>query len=184
MDLEKNKEPDLYSIKEELDNKGIFLTYNGPFNQNLVIELVDLIKIKLGSIASTRVINKIVTIFIEQTQNVIRYSECNISGLGCGTGSGICAIGISNKKYFVTCGNFIHKDLKNNLKDKLDALVLLNKGELTALYKKQKKKILEPDSKGAGLGLIDMASKSCKPLNYQFTDVDNEHCFFRITVYI
>ncbi len=184
MDAKNISKTNLYSLKRELDKNGIFLTYDGPVNQNLIIELIDLIKAKLEPIAPTSTVIKIVTIFIEQTQNIIKYSIEHNSEIDSDTGSGICVIGKQKEHYFIMCGNLIEKTSKSALKKQLDKLIVMNKDELAKLFKKQKKKTMTPESKGAGLGLIDMACKSRKPLDYVIEDVDNNHCFFSITVYI
>ena len=56
--------------------------------------------------------------------------------------------------------------------------------ELKRCYKQQLRKPREDGSRGAGLGLIDMARKSCQPLQSNLTPLSDQQSFFCITATI
>ena len=49
----------------------------------------------------------------------------------------------------------------------------MNKEELRALYKEQLRAEPEEGSKGAGLGFMEIARRASKPIEFDFTDVDD-----------
>ena len=51
---------------------------------------------------------------------------------------------------------------------------------LRALYKEQLRGDPEEGSKGAGLGFMEIARRASKPIEFDFTDVDDKHAFFTL----
>ena len=49
----------------------------------------------------------------------------------------------------------------------------MSKDELKALYKEQLRAEPEKGSKGAGLGFMEIARRASKPIEFDFTDVDD-----------
>ena len=56
--------------------------------------------------------------------------------------------------------------------------------ELKAFYKEQRRLGPDDESKGAGLGFIDMARKASEPIAYQIIDAGNGAAFFTLKVII
>jgi len=55
-----------------------------------------------------------------------------------------------------------------------------NKEELRALHKEQLRAMPEEGSKGAGLGIMEIARRASKPIEFDFTDVDDCYAFFTL----
>ena len=71
------------------------------------------------------------------------------------------------------------------MKKSIDNINSLNKDDLNALYKKQIREGTLSEKGGAGLGLIDIARKTGRQLDYQFLPLeDNENYFFLLKVRI
>lgn len=64
----------------------------------------------------------------------------------------------------------------------LEKLRGLDKAGLKAVYKEQSRKPREAGASGAGLGLIDMARKATRPLEYSLRAVDDTYFFFSLEV--
>ncbi|WP_042695872.1 DUF6272 family protein, partial [Azospirillum sp. B506] len=64
----------------------------------------------------------------------------------------------------------------------LDRLRGQDKAGLKAIYKEQSRKPREAGASGAGLGLIDMARKATRPLEYSLRPVDDAYYFFSLEV--
>jgi hypothetical protein len=58
----------------------------------------------------------------------------------------------------------------------------MSRDELKVYYKECRKKKKTDSVKGAGLGFIDMARKSSRPLDYSITPIDGENSFFTMKV--
>jgi hypothetical protein len=62
----------------------------------------------------------------------------------------------------------------------------MDKDQLKKFYQEKIREPLEKESKGAGLGLIEIARKSevFQPLRYYFTTIDDCSCFFTLSVFV
>ena len=58
----------------------------------------------------------------------------------------------------------------------------MNKEQLRALHKERLRAGPEEGSKGAGLGLMEIARRASKPIEFDFADVDDKHAFFTLKV--
>ncbi|MFK5969728.1 MAG: SiaB family protein kinase [Candidatus Marithrix sp.] len=176
----------LYSFKEECDKQGILLSFYGSFSQELLVEIGDTLKnrMKIESLNPAKM-TRVFAMFIEQVQNIIHYSAERFSDKDLNGGSlsnGIVVVGYKNDYYYVVCGNKINKKDIEKLTNKLTVLHNMDKIELKSFYKEQRKK--EPITKGAGLGFIELARKSAKPIDFDFQSIDEQFSFFSLKTYI
>ena len=56
----------------------------------------------------------------------------------------------------------------------------MNKEELRALHKEQLRAAPEEGSKGAGLGIMEIARRASRPIEFDFADVDDYYAFFTL----
>jgi hypothetical protein len=177
----------LYSIKETLDNKLIFFCYYGPVYQNILIEFGSLLKKKMNiEKASLTTISSTFSMLIEQSQNIIHYSaEKTITGKQSDNNQkdlsiGIISAGYEDGHFFIQCSNMIENNKISKLKKHLAALRGMSRDELKKSFRTQRKMKPEKDSKGAGLGLIEVAKRACSPIEYSFAKSDGNFSFFSI----
>ncbi|MCP4105464.1 MAG: hypothetical protein GY749_08000 [Desulfobacteraceae bacterium] len=78
----------------------------------------------------------------------------------------------------------IENEKVERLRSKLEKLKIMNKEELKQYYKEQRKKEPKEGSKGSGLGFIDMAKKSSKPIEFDFKKIDDKVSFFSVEIII
>lgn len=173
----------LLNFKDECSKQGVLLSFYGFLSQELLVEIGCTLRFRMEieNIPPTK-ITKIFAMFIEQTQNMVHYSAEKISNIDGGLGNGIVIIGHRDGHYYVLCGNKI--DINNIvlLTEKLSVLCDMNKDELKSYYKEQRRK--RPLAKGAGLGFIELARKSTKPIDFNFQPVDEQFSFFSLKTYI
>ena len=178
---------DSYKLKTEFDNSGMFLAFCGPLSQELLVEIGDTLrnKMKLEE-AGLSTTTKIFSMLVEQAQNIIHYSSEKVpeNELGTGLSSGLLITGYDNGHYYVLCGNKVNNETVELLKGKLVTLRNMDKDELRRYYKEQRKKNTPEDSKGAGLGFIELARKSVKPIEFSFQPIDEHFSFFSLKTYI
>lgn len=177
----------LLDLQKLLQNYGVLISFSGRFTQTIIEELGDAVKkyLETEAISQTDTYN-VFSVFIEQTQNIKNYgSQQSESPKGERiANSGIVAIGKSDDGYFVSSGNLIYKQDVEALSTKIDEIAGQDKAGLKKLYKEQMKKAIPPGSTGAGLGLIDMARRASKPLQYSVVSLDDEISFFTLKVYV
>lgn len=153
---------------------GVILSYNGPFIQEIIEELTIIIISKLQHHAKVIPINKYLNLFIELSQNILRYSADSISNnIGNMVSNGHILVGLQSSNFYIISNNPIKGKHEIFLKDKLTTLEKLSKDELNEMYKIQLKHIKDHDSKGAGLGLIDIFRKA-DIIGHGFTPLDND----------
>lgn len=175
----------IYAFKEMLKTEGILYCYSGLFTQGIIEEISEILKHKIEhDTQNINITQKIVTIFIEQVQNVLIHCDDKIFD-NCkdkGYPTGIVTIGVLNDAYYIICGNTIDIMKKPGLTNKITYLNSLDKESLKNLYKEKLKGPRPEESKGAGLGFIEIARKSNQPIEYHFHDLDKQHTFFTIKV--
>lgn len=178
---------DLYDFSRTMDAKGIMFCYAGPISQGVLEEIGAVLKHKMElEDEKMTVTQKVFGIFVEQVQNIMNYSvERRIDDtVNREMPSGIMVLGKKNSNYFTLCGNLIENDSKTNLQNWLEKITHMDKEELKKLYKERLRGTPQPNSKGAGLGFIEMARKSSKPIEYNFKLVDDRFTFFSYKISI
>jgi hypothetical protein len=173
----------LYYFKSDLDQQGIFFCFSGPMSQTLLMEVGDTLRNKMAKEqTSPSTILKVFAMFIEQVQNIIRYSaeEVIFDESSGGLRNGIVVVGYENGHYYVLCGNMVENEDVSFLSEQLQKLQIMNKEQLKTYYKEQRKKAPHEKSKGAGLGFIELARRSVTPIQFDFRNIDEKHSFFSL----
>lgn len=168
-----------------LTDKKFVFCYNGYLSQQIVHSMTDMLKQKMIETGPS-IAPKILYIFVEQAQNIVRYSAQKIGEADRASrlGYGSLAIGYENEKYFCMCGNLVENVQADSLASRLEPIRHMSKDELKAAYKQRLHEGPEEGSEGASLGFIEMARKSSEPIEFEFATVDDEHQFFYLKVYI
>lgn len=176
---------DLYDFYSIVKAQKIIFCYSGPVVQEGLEGISQTLRKKLqADEVEFAVAQAIFSIFVEEMQNILNYSaekqvfqesETTVS-LSCG----IFLIGINESGYFMYCGNqILTKDIPY-LTDKIEEIRLMSKEELKDLYRRRRRQPPDAGSKGAGLGLIEIARRSGSAIDYKFTKVDETYSFFSI----
>lgn len=180
----------LYEFRQELNQKGIFFSFNGPVSVDILIEIGDTLKHKMKlEEASTTTILSVFSIVVEQLQNIHFYSAQKAMKVGSVSakdefGLGIIVVGVQDGNYFVLSGNPVANEKIPKLTGKLEKITIMDKKELRKYYKKKLRASSDEDSKGAGLGLIEMARKASEIIEYDFQKIDDNFSFFSLNIII
>ena len=176
---------EFHEFQKFLNDNEIVFCYNGYLSQQIVLSMGDMLKKKVADTGPSTA-PKIFYIFVEQAQNIVRYSAQRIETdeRANRLGYGSLAIGINNEKYFCMCGNLVDKAKSAFLKEKLEEIRGMNKDALKAAYKEKLKAGPDEGSEGASIGFIEMARKSSEAIEFDFVDVDVDYDFFYLKVYI
>jgi hypothetical protein len=172
-----------------MEKEGVVLYFCGPICQGLVEGLGEVLRCKMASDKlAASIAHKVFSVLVEQVQNIVNYSSqkgVQASGemyemLLDEPRLGVGQILVSHDKdgFIVSCGNSVTKDAEPKIREKIETVNNLNRDQLKAYYKEQRRRPSRPDSLGAGLGFIEMARKSSCPLTYSFDPLDNGMLFF------
>ncbi|MFK5892402.1 MAG: SiaB family protein kinase [Pseudomonadota bacterium] len=175
----------LYDFKQELDQDGIIFSFSGPMSHDIIEGIGSAIRVKIseGEGGDKRIAMKVFSIFVEQVENVINYSA-EKDPKNSDMSFGIVVIGKKDDFFFISGGNKIKTDKIAKLSNYLTKLASMDKDELKTYYKERRRAEKENDSKGAGIGFIEMARKSSRPLEFSFQKIDDGHSFFTIKISI
>lgn len=175
---------DFFHFHEEITAKGIVLTFSGVLSHGFLIKLGETLKSNMTLYNVDRnVILKIFSLVVEQSQNIIFYSAERLPNSE-ETGIGTITVGIQGEHFFVLCGNRIANENVEKLKSKLLPIQKMNRDELKQYYKEQRRMAPDSESRGAGLGLIEMARKASQPLEFAFRKLDEGYSFFTLKTVI
>ncbi|CAK0779310.1 DUF2294 domain-containing protein [Azospirillaceae bacterium] len=177
-----------YLFKKILEEQGIIFSYSGYVSDNVLVGLGEAVRQKMQiDETDTTTTKKVFSVFVEQMQNIIRYSAEKIVGGKLDNSelrSGIIAIGRDDGRFFVTGGNLVYNSDTPKLRQRLEELRNMDKDELKAAYKNRLRQDPEEGSKGASIGLIEIARRSNGPIVFDFWAIDTQFTFFCLKSYI
>jgi hypothetical protein len=180
----------LMDLRTMLHSQGVIFAYSGYVTEPVLSGVGEALKQKLTiDDADTKTLRSVFAVFVEQMQNMIRYSAEMIHQeppLETDAGAlkeiryGILTIGREGRDYVVCAGNLVRRGDVERLRERLSRIQNMSKDELKALYKETLRAEPEEGSKGAGLGFMEIARRASKPIEFDFTDVDGGHAFFAL----
>ena len=125
----------------------------------------------------SEITKRVFGIFVEQAQNVIRYSKERIATGGTGT----VAISRAEDGFLVEAINPMDEQNVVDLRQNLAELKVMDSKELRRAYKQRLRDGPPEGSKGAGLGFIEMARKADR---FEFDFVGSTELLFVFKVWI
>jgi len=178
-----------YQLNQNVSNKGIIFSFSGYVSEGLLFSLGDVLRQKmLLEETDLNTAKKVFSIFVEQAQNIIRYSDERMTGEAKSQkveiSSGVISVGTENGRFFVVCGNTIRRQDADGLRRRLETIRSFDKDAIKAYYKEKIKEPPEADSKGASLGLVEIARRASLPIEFDFMDIDSQKVFFCLKAYI
>jgi len=157
----------------------VILAFNGVMSQETLVGLGEVLRNEMHQYFPLNIVNRVFAVFIEMSQNVMHYSYSRADSNGKQIGKGSTFVFASANSYTLTTVNIVNEKQKQALESKLSFINNLKDEEIKGHYLKKRKQAAEGDSKGAGLGLIDMARRTRHPLKYTFEPAeDNDNYYF------
>ena len=177
---------DMYEFRNYLRETGIIFCYSGYMTEDILVGIGNAIKQKLTmDDEDMKTARAVFSIFVEQVQNVIRYSaEKETKDNKTELRYGVLTVGREEDKVFVTCGNIIKNSDMIRLKENLTKIKGMDKTGLKKLWKDTLRGETPDGSKGAGVGFIDIARRARQGFEFDFSEVDADVSFFTLKAYI
>jgi len=172
-----------------LSDSDVSVIYSGPIWASGIDGLADMMlkRLELDDI-STSASQSVFSVFIEQINNMMMYSaekdsKSDSQGNPLEVSKGVFVLGVQKDSYFIQTGNVVSNYSAGVLRERIDHLNTLDKKELRQYQKERIKEVNDnPESKGAGIGLIVVARRATSPIEYEFERYDDERQYF--TMYI
>ena len=168
-----------------LEKNNLSIIYSGPLWDGGIEGIAEVLKKRMVFDELTLSASQAVfSVFVEQVNNMLMYSKDRDDATP-DVPKGSFILGKEGKTYFLQSGNAMKKENEAFVRDRIDYLNTLDKKELRQYYKEMiKKENAGPESRGAGLGLIEIARRASSPIKYEFTPLDEKLCFFTMYVEI
>lgn len=196
------------ALRQHLQSRGIVFSYSGYLNENILTGIGNALQSKMAiEHADQKVSRGIFSAFVEQVQNVIRYSEEKIGPeermqqeLAAARAEGRDAdipldegelrygtVAIGEKPdgtRFVTCANLVKTENVPRISQSLESIRGLTRKELTHLMREHLKQGPPEGSKGAGVGFISIAREANGNWQYDMVPMpDGQFTFFCLEAY-
>lgn len=180
---------DFKSFHEASKRAGVILSFGGDLSESVMFSLGEVLKLRMRHAETDAgVAKRVFSIFVEQAQNVIRYSADKVPGEespGPGRVSGgMIAVGTEGGRFFVVCGNEVGQGEVPRLRARLDELSGLSGDELKRVYREKLRQPPDEGSLGGSIGLIEIARRSSAPVEYDFQDLGAERSLFCLKAFI
>ncbi len=143
----------------------LILAFNGDFNQDIIVSLGEAVRSEVSATSNASLAKRAFTVFVEMAQNVLHYSlERGMAGQGKGR---FLLLQASDGFHLITC-NLIDPAQMDYLKRRVGEINRMGSGELKSSYLSKRRQRVPETNGGAGLGLMDIARRSGKPLGIGF----------------
>ena len=161
-----------------LEQRRTFFCYSGLLSEDVLSTFSGIVREQMSEIEDdTEITKRVFGIFVEQAQNVIRYSKDRIAEGGTGT----VAISRAEDGFLIEAINPMNHENAEGLQKNLNELKAMDSKELRKAYKQRLREGPPEGSKGAGLGFIEMARKADR---FEFDFVGSTELLFVFKVWI
>lgn len=171
-------------LKSLLLDEEFCLSYSGFVSEDILEAVGQTLRDRLVDMdSSPKQIRQVFSIFVELMQNVIRYGD---DGPQIATRSGekpsygMLTVSKKSGELVVCSGNYITTVDADRISARLDDLKGRSPDELRQIYKEKLRQPTEESSKGASLGLIEIARRSSTPPEYMISEGPGDTSFFVI----
>jgi two-component sensor histidine kinase len=149
-------------------SEGVVFFHSGLLDQETIASIGAVLRRRLQEEgASGTQSRKVFATFMEMAQNVLHYAAA-----GQPEGKfGALSVESDEQGYQVTCGNFMASDQVPRVRERLESVQGMSHELVRQAYRRQlASDDPDPDSKGAGLGLLTMAVSARQPIEFTFEE--------------
>ncbi len=167
---------DLLEFYQNMDAARILFAFKGTISQAMLTQLAVVLKQQAQEEPQIQIL---FGIFVELTQNVRHYSaEQSLDAQGQPYGVGVITVSEEKNVYSISSGNAVTRETASRLVQQCNELNAMDKSAQNKFYKIRLLEDPPEGSKGAGVGLIEMARRSDYPLEFFVRDYKNDLQFF------
>jgi hypothetical protein len=166
----------------QISQNNVMLSYKGPLTDVLLSEFSRDIRQKLSE-EDPKTGKKVFSIFMELAQNVLFYSK-EVNHFGNKDKVGTLVI-VHNDEYFkLITGNLVFKSAVSRLVQKFEVINSLDREALREYKRQLRNDPRGEESKGAGIGLVQVALTAGNELEVKIKELNNDYAFYAIIVNI
>jgi len=177
----------IYDIYKQLEERNVILSFKGIMTSELLTTILQIMESKMERFEERpKIKKKVFNVLVECLQNLYHHIDEDIDDLDTDQNelNSLFMIAKTVSTYTITTGNYIKPNEVECLRGKLDLINGMSKEELKAYYKQVLNEGTMSEKGTAGLGMIDIARKSGKKLNYDFSPINDNLTFYGLSVKI
>ncbi|NOQ70785.1 MAG: hypothetical protein GQ574_02220 [Crocinitomix sp.] len=177
----------IYDIYKQLEERNVILSFKGIMTSELLTTILQIMESKMERFEERpKIKKKVFNVLVECLQNLYHHIDEDIDDMDTEQNelNSLFMIAKTVSTYTITTGNYIKPKEVDSLRSKLDLINGMTKDELKAYYKQVLNEGTMSAKGTAGLGMIDIARKSGKKLEYDFAPINNNLSFFSLSVKI
>ena len=147
---------------------GVVFYHSGNLDGEMVAAIGAVLRRRLQEEgASGTQSRKVFTTFMEMAQNIIHYADSSETKQGCRFGA--LSVVRSLAGFEVMCGNYLAAEHVPRVRGRLESVQVMGPEKVRLAYRRQLAfEGEDPNSKGAGLGLLTMAASAREPIEFAF----------------
>jgi hypothetical protein len=174
---------DFYNMMED---GNIMLSFKGEVTSDLLTSILQIMESKMETLDEPpKIKKKVYNILVECLQNLYHHIDEDDALTAANEKTALFMIRKNDDgEYSIMTGNYIANENIHILKTRLDKINSMDKEELKDYYKEVLNNGEMSAKGGGGLGMIDIARKSGKKLDYDFAKIDDKFSFFSLIVNI
>ena len=178
---------DVNKLYAEICGKDVIFSFAGNITSGQINSILEEIEVKfVVESTNLKVRKKVYNIMVESIQNLFHHADDlpqDFSDIF-GQRYGMIIVSRDVDGYRITAGNFVSSSNVEYLTEKIEKINSLSSDELKDMYKYILNFQKMSSKGGGGLGLIDIARKSDKRLEYQFYPYNANYYFYRLDIFV
>ena len=149
---------------------GVVFYHSGHLNEETVASIGQLLRHRLQEEGANGVQSrKVFTTFMEMAQNILHYGAVEGESEALPGRPGVLSVVHAPEGFAVMCGNYVASEQVPRVRGRLEAVQVMGPEMVRKAYRRQLAfEGADPDSKGAGLGLLTMAASAREPIEFAF----------------
>lgn len=175
---------DVHEFYEQLDRENIVLSFRGAVTPELMTAILEIVEGKMDRFNEPpRLRKKLFNIMVECIQNLYHHNAIsNSTKKDELADSSVLLIFAKNPTgYTIITGNYMHTREVDQLQQRLEEINDLTPSELKERYREVLNDGKRSSKGGGGLGMIDIARRSGKKLNFEFLPFGDK-TFFSLNI--
>ena len=177
----------IFEIYKQLEERNVIISFKGVMTSEILTTTLQIMESRMDKLEERpKIRKKIFNVLVECLQNLYHHIDDDIDDKSTPQNKRNCLFMIAreNAAYIITTGNYIKPEDSPILEEKLDTINGMTRDELKSYYKQVLNEGTMSDKGTAGLGMIDIARKSGKKLEYDLTPINENLTFFSLSVRI
>ena len=165
----------IHDFYNKMEKGNIMLSFKGEVTSDLLTSILQIMESKMETLEEPpKIKKKVYNILVECLQNLYHHLDDDDFKTKINEKSALFMIRKVEGEYSIMTGNFIASENVEMMKGRLDRINEMDKDQLKLYYKEVLNNGEMSAKGGGGLGMIDIARKSGKKLEYDFDYIDNE----------